>query len=320
MKLLWIAVWLAASTAHAQTRWTLATGYGEKSFHTTNIVQFASDVERLTGGALKVAVHPNNALVKLADIPQAVRDGRIQAGESIMTGMAKDIPMAGADAIPFVVGSYADAKRMWVLQRPLIERSFAQRGLKALYAVPWPPQGLYTQKPVTSASDFKGTRMRTYNATTVRIAGLLGASPVDVPMVEVNQALGSGRIDNMITSAVTGVENEAWRHIGFFHEINAWFPKNIVFVNRAAFEALSPQLQQSVLQASADAEARGWAASEAASQSSLRELQARGMKVERVPPAFEAALKRMGETFSREWVREVGNEANQLFVPYYLQR
>lgn len=320
MKLLWIAMWLAASAAHAQTRWTLATGYGEKSFHTTNIVQFASDVERLTGGALKVAVHPNNALVKLADIPQAVQDGRVQAGESIMTGMAKDFPMAGADAIPFVVGSYADAKRLWVLQRPLIERRFAERGLKALYAVPWPPQGLYTQKPVASASDFKGTRMRTYNATTVRIAVLLGATPVDVPMVEVNHALSSGRIHNMITSAVTGVENEAWRHIGFFHEINAWFPKNIVFVHRGAFDSLGPLLQQSVLKAAANAEARGWAASEAASQSSLRELQARGMKVERVPPEFEAELKRMGEKFSREWIREVGNEANQLFVPYYFQR
>lgn len=153
-----LAALAVAPVLHAQTQWKLATGYRAESFHTRNVVQFAQDVERASAGALRIEVHANNALFKLGDIPQAVQDGKAQAGETIMTSLVRDMPIAGADAVPFVVRTYADARRMWDLQRPLIEGHFARKGLKALYAVPWPPQGLFSIAPVRSAADFKGTR------------------------------------------------------------------------------------------------------------------------------------------------------------------
>lgn len=320
MKLFLLAALTAASVTHAQTRWQLATGYRADSFHTQNLAQFAGDVEQATAGALRIELRPDNALFRLAEIRQAVQGGKVEAGETIMTSMVGEIPIAGADAIPFVVQSYGDARRLWQLQRPLIEKHFGARGLKALYVVPWPPQGLFTSQPVHSAADFKGTRMRTYNQSTVRIAEMLGASPVDVPMVEVNQALADRKVDSMITSAVTGVENRVWDQIGFYYGINAWFPKNIVFVNARAFEALPASVREALTQAAARAEVRGWALSEAVANESTLELQRRGIKVGRVPVGFEAELKRLGEKFSREWVRLVGSEANLIFVPYYLQR
>lgn len=318
MKSLCIAAALAAGAAHAQgVEWKLASGYRAESFQTQNLAQFAQDVEQATGSQLRIQVHPNNSLVKLAGIPQAVQAGKVEAGETIMANLVKDIPIAGADSIPFVVGSYTDALRMWQLQKPLIERHFAQRDLKLLYAVPWPPQGLYAAKPIRAAGDFKGSRMRTYNQGTVRIAELLGAQPVDVPMVEVNKALASGRIDSMITSAVTGVENQVWGQIKHYYEINAWFPKNVVFVSATAFAQLPPALQRQVLSAADAAEARGWVRSQAVMQEATAELKANGVKVERVPAEFENELRRLGERISREWVRSVGNEANAIFVPYY---
>jgi len=320
MKLLLIAALFAVAGAHAQTRWQLATGYRAESFHTQNIGQFAAEVAQATAGALRIEVRPNNTLVKLADIRQAVQAEQVEAGETIMSSLVDAIPIAGADAIPFVVGSYADAKRLWDLQRPLIDRHFAARGLKVLYAVPWPPQGLYTVAPVRSAAEFKGTRMRTYNQATVRIAEMLGAMPVDVPMVEVKKALASGQLDSMITSAVTGVENQVWSQFRHYYEINAWFPKNIVFVNLRAFDALQPAARQAVLKAAAEAELRGWAMSQDEAAASTRKLKAEGMQVDRIAAGFEAELKRLGERFSREWVRSVGNEANHIFVPYYFQR
>ncbi|MGE0350004.1 TRAP transporter substrate-binding protein [Hydrogenophaga sp.] len=320
MKKLFLVALAAISVAHAQTRWQLATGYSAESFHTKNIEQFADEVAQATDGALQIDVHSDNSLFKLADIRQAVQDGKAEAGESIMTSMVDEIPIAGADAIPFVVHSYADARRLWQLQRPLIEKQFAARGMRPLYAVPWPPQGLFANVPVRTTGDLKGTRMRTYNQSTRRIAQMLGATPVDVPMADVNQALARREIDGMITSAVTGVENRVWGQIGFYYSIDAWFPKNIVLVNEQAFGALPSQVRSAVLQAAARAEGRGWAASEAVARESTRELQRHGVKVERAPAAFESELKRLGEKFSREWVQSVGKEANEIFVPYYLQR
>jgi TRAP-type C4-dicarboxylate transport system substrate-binding protein len=319
MKSLLFAALCAAGMAHAQTSWKLATGYRAESFHTQNIQQFAAEVELATGGLLKIEVHPNNSLFRLGEIPQAVQEGKADAGETIMSSLVKDIPIAGADSVPFVVASYPDAQRMWQLQRPLIEKQFSARGLKVLYSVPWPPQGLFSNKPIRGSSDFAGTRMRTYNQTTVRIAELLNAQPVDVAMVQVNSALSKGRMDNMITSAVTGVENQVWGPIKYYYEINAWFPKNIVFVNAKAFSGLKPAVQKAVLNAAAAAETRGWSLSKAVMADSMNELRSHGVKIERVSSEFDGEIKRLGEKFSREWVRLVGNEANDIFIPYYMQ-
>jgi TRAP-type transport system periplasmic protein len=334
MKFFAIAAFLVAGTSFAQTtttnstagesasgviNWKLATGYRAESFHGRNLIDFAQALNKSTGGKLKIEVFPNNSLAKLNDIKGVVQDGKVQAGETIMTSMVKDIPAAGADSVPFVVNSYSEALRFWQVQRPGIERAMAERGLKVLYAVPWPPQGLYSKKPINVEADFKGTQMRTYNPTTVRIAELLGAVPVDVPMVDVGKALAEGRMDNMITSSVTGSENKVWSHLKYYYEINAWFPKNIVFVNTAAFNALPVDAQKEVMLAAEATQTRGWAMSQAANIDATNDLKANGIKVDRIPRELENKLKRLGEKFSREWVRSVGNEANTIFVPFYTQ-
>ncbi|MBL0728803.1 TRAP transporter substrate-binding protein [Piscinibacter sp. HJYY11] len=318
--LLTAAAALAPAAARATTVWTMPTGYKADSFQGQNVARFARSVEAATGGSLRIQVQPDNQGVPLAQIAAAVRAGRVQAGEVIMTGLAQDIPIAGADAVPFVVSSYEDAQRLWQHQRPLVERHFEARGLKPLFAVPWPPQGLYTIRPVRSADDLRGTRMRTYNATTVRIAQLLGAEPVDVPMSQVGQALADGRIDTMITSAVTGVENKVWSAFKFFYEINAWFPKNLTFANAAAYAALTEAQRLAVLQAASAAEVAGWAASRVAAIESAQELRRHGLRTEPAPPLLQPVIRRLGERFSLEWLQSVGREANEVFVPFYAAR
>lgn len=309
---------LLANAAQALT-WNLATGYRADSFHTENLAQFAREVEAKTGGELKITLHANNSRIKLANMFPAVQTGEVEAGESILSGISKALPIAGADSIPFVVDSYDDAQRLWRLQRPLLEKQMADRGVILLYAVPWPPQGLYSNRPIRGAGDFKTTRMRTYNATTVRIAEYLGAQTVDVPMPQVAAALAERRIDNMITSAVTGVENQVWTHLHHYYDMNAWFPKNAVYVNAAAWANLPLASRDAVRAAAATAEARGWARSQQLAREAALRLRTQGMSVERVPEDFERHLKRLGERFTREWIHQVGHQANDLFIPYFTE-
>lgn len=307
--------WCAAGAA--ASAWKLATGYRADSFHGRNLQAFAREVAVRSGGALQIELHAQGSLAPLAQIPAAVREGRAEAGEVIMTGLAGEMPVAGADAVPFITRDYGDAKRLWQHQRPAVEAAFAERGLRVLFAVPWPPQGLYTTRPIATAQDLAGTRMRTYNATTVRIAELLGAGPVDVPMAEVGRALAEGRIDCMITSAVTGVENKVWDVLKHYHEINAWFPKNVVFLREAAWQALPAGARDALIAAAPAAEAAGWAASREAARESVDELRRRGVRIEPPPAALTAHLRRLGERFALEWIRSVGPAANAIFIPYY---
>ncbi|MGL5003698.1 MAG: TRAP transporter substrate-binding protein DctP, partial [Casimicrobium sp.] len=193
------------------------------------------------------------------------------------------------------------------------------KGLVLLYSVPWPSQGLYSARPIVKKIDFTGARMRTYNATTVRIAELLGANPVDVPMVQVADALATGRMDSMISSAVTGVESKVWSHLKYFYEINAWTPKNAVIVNAAAFAKLPSSEQRALREASKAAEERGWKMSRTAAQEAVQALKANGVKVEAMPPNLEREFTRLGERFSREWIREAGVQAGELFTTFFLK-
>jgi TRAP-type C4-dicarboxylate transport system substrate-binding protein len=76
MKPILIAALCAASVAHAQTAWKLATGYRAESFHTENIAQFSREIATATKGQLAIDLAPNGSLFKLGDIRQAVEEGK----------------------------------------------------------------------------------------------------------------------------------------------------------------------------------------------------------------------------------------------------
>jgi TRAP-type C4-dicarboxylate transport system substrate-binding protein len=307
----------ALAAGAAPSAWPVATGYAADSFHTANLEQFAREVRAATHGELVLEVHPVGTLARLPEIRAQVEAGRIPAGEVIMASLVDQVPAAGADSVPFIVRSYEDARALWREQRPALERAFAARGMVVLYAVPWPSQGLYTTRPVASTADLRGAAMRTYDATTARIAELVGARARDVPMAGVAQALADGRVDCMITSGVTGAENRAWERLKYFYDVRAWYPKNLVFANKARFDALPEDERAALREAARRAEERGWALSEAASAAALRELAAHGMHVEAPGFALREELRRHGEKFALEWVRATGRDASAILIPYY---
>ena len=67
------AVASACTGAIAQTKWDMPTPYAGTNFHTENVVQFAADVDKATGGKLKIQVHSNASLFKANEIKRAVQ-------------------------------------------------------------------------------------------------------------------------------------------------------------------------------------------------------------------------------------------------------
>lgn len=315
MKRLVTALSLLALGALAQT-WNMATPYPPGNFHTQNILQFVKEVEEATGGRVKITVHPGGSLFPHPQILPAVRNGQVQMGEVFMSLLANENPLFNLDSIPFVVSGYEDAWRLYQAQRPEVERWLAQRGVVFLYAVPWPPQGLYTKKPVNSAQDLKGLRFRAYNPATARLAELLGMTPVQVEAADIPQAFATGIVEAMITSPTTGVDSQAWDFARYFYDVKAWIPKNMVVISRRAFESLSPQDREALLQAAKRAEERGWKLPQEEEAKALRTLAQRGMQVVKPSPQLMADLKKAGETMILEWQRQAGATGIRVYRQY----
>jgi TRAP-type transport system periplasmic protein len=303
---------LAAASAMAQTKWDLATAYPATNFHTENINAFAADVDKASGGKLKITVHANAALFKAPEIKRAVQGGQAQAGEILLVNFQNEWQVFGADGLPFLADSYDEAMKLYKAQKPLLEKKLAEQNMMLLYAVPWPPQGIYSKKPLASAADLKGIKWRAYSPATARIAELVGAQPVTVQAAEVSQAFATGVVESMMSSGSTGWDAKLHEHVKHWYDTQAWLPKNAVIVNKAAFDALDAPTKAAVQKAAADAEARGWAASKKANGETLDKLKGGGMQILPPPAALKADMKKVGDTMLKEWLDKAGPEGKQL--------
>ena len=310
---LFVAAGLAAAlAAQAQTKWDLPAAYPATNFHTENLVQFANDIDKASGGKLKITVHPNASLFKAPEIKRAVQGGQAQIGEILMVNFQNEWQIFGADGVPFLADSYDEAVKLWKIQKPMLDKKLGEQGMMVLYAVPWPPQGIYVKKPINSAADLKGVKWRAYSPSTARIAELVGAQPVTVQAAELSQAMATGVVESYMSSGSTGFDSKTYEHIKFWYDTQAWLPKNAVIVNRAAFNALDKPTQDAVMKAAADAEVRGLAASKRANTESLDKLKANGMQI--LPPSaqLKADMKKVGDVMTKEWLDKAGPEGKQL--------
>ncbi len=301
-----------ACAASAQTKWDLPTGYSANSFQTQNVQQFANEVEQATGGKLKITLHPGGSLYKANEIKRAVQTGQVQAAEFILSGSANENPLFGVDSIPFLATSYSAARRLYEAAKPVQDKLLASQGMKVLFSVPWPGQSLYSIRPVNSPADLAGTKMRTYNPATTRIAQLLKAQPVTIQLAELPQALATGGVQNFLTSSASGVESKLHEQVKYFYPVSAWLPRNATVVSQKAFDALDKPTQEAVLKAAAAAEQRGWATSERLDGEFIKELGAKGMTVAAPSDSIRKELAAIGEVMTADWIKAAGPEGQTI--------
>jgi TRAP-type C4-dicarboxylate transport system substrate-binding protein len=303
-------------TVSAQTKWDLPTGYSANSFQTQNVQQFATDVDQLTAGKLKITLHPGGSLYKATELKRAVQTEQVPAAEFILSGAANENPMFGVDSIPFLATSYPAARRLFEAARPAQDKLLASQGMKLLFTVPWPGQSLYSIKPVNSPADLAGTKMRAYNPATTRIAQMLKAQPVTIQLAELPQALATGGVQNFLTSSASGVESKLHEQVKHFYPVSAWLPRNATVVSQKAFDALDKPTQEAVLKAAAAAEQRGWATSERLDGEYIKELAAKGMTVAQPSDSVKKELAAIGEAMTADWIKSAGPEGQAVIDAY----
>ena len=314
---LWCAAAGAFATAvHAQTKWDMPTPYSETEFHTLNVKRFTEDIRRATNGQLDIAVHANGSLIKHPDILRAVSTGQVNVAEFLLGQFGNEDPVFAADNLPFVAAGWDNAWKFYQAQKPLLEKKLASRGLRLLYAVAWPGQGIYTKNALKSVDDLKGTKFRTYSPQTARLAELLGASPTVIQVPEVPQAFATGTISAMITSSATGTSTKAWEFVKNYYNTAAFHPKNVVVVNERAFQRLPDAVKKAVVGAAADAEKRGWEFGKQRESSANQELVKNGMTIHEPDAAMKAAYRKVGDAMLAEWQKTAGAEGDAIIKAY----
>ena len=298
-------------------KWDMALAYGAGNFHSANATEFAKNVTAKSGGKLTIVTHPGGSLFKGGEIFRAVRTGQAQIGERFMSALGKEDPLLEVDSQPFLATSYDDAMKLYNASKPEIVKGLDGKGLVFLYAVPWPAQGLYSKKAINSVSDLKGLKFRAYNSATIRIAELTGMAPTKIEAAEISQAFSTGAVESMITSPTTGKNSKIWENgVGYFYDIAAWFPKNMVIVNKDAWNKLDSATKKLVMSEAAVAEKKGWELSKKGNVADKKALSDAGMKVGKVNSALEKHFQKVGATMADEWKAKAGSRGASVLAAY----
>ena len=310
------ALTIGTGSLQAQTKWDMPTPYSDGEFHTINVKQFADDMKKSSGGKLDIVVHSNGSLIKHPDMLRAVSTGQVNIAEFLLGQFGNEDPVFAADNIPFVATGYDNAFKFYQAQKPLLEKKLAGRGLKLLYTVAWPGQGIYTKTPLKSVDDLKGTKFRTYSPLTQRLAELLGASPTTIQVPEIPQAFATGTVHAMITSSATGTSSKAWEFVKYYYLTNAFHPKNVVVVNERAFQRLDAGEKKALTDSAAIAEKRGWELSRQREQTADKLLADNGMSMLEPDAAMKAAFAKIGDTMLVEWQKSAGADGEAIIKAY----
>jgi TRAP-type C4-dicarboxylate transport system substrate-binding protein len=307
---------LAAAPALAQTKWNLPAAYPADNPHSENLTAFAADVKAATGGKLEINVHPGASLFKAPDIKRAVQTGQAQMGEILLSIHENEDSVFGIDVVPFLAVSFPDAMKLYKASKAAVEKKLASQGIMLLFAVPWAPQGIYAKKELNSLEDMKGLKWRAYNVGTSRIGELVGAQAVTIQAAELPQALATGVVNSFMSSGGTGYDSKAWESLTHFYDTQAWIPKDVTFVNKAAFDGLDKATQDAILKAAATAEERGWKMWQEKSGWYLEQLKAKGMKVLPPSPELAAGFRKIGEQLTADWLKKAGADGQAVVEAY----
>jgi TRAP-type C4-dicarboxylate transport system substrate-binding protein len=306
------------AVANAET-WDMPMAYSASNFHSEHGVIFADKVKEYSNGALEITVHAGGSLFKGGEIKRAVQTGQAPIGERFMSAHANEAPILGWDNLPFLATTYEDNEKLWGIAKDKVNTALAEQNLVAIYTCPWPGQGFYFNKAVTSSKDTQGVKFRSYNTATATFAEGLGMIPVQVEAAELSQALATGVAESFISSGSTGYDRKVWEHLSHYYKVNAWLPRNYVMVNKGAWDGLDDATRAAVQKAGDETGASCAAKSAELSNFYFEELAKNGMSVEPAGPEFLAELEVIGAKMTADWLEAVGADGQAIVDQFKAQ-
>lgn len=188
-----------ASPAGAQTTLKLHHFLPPKApAHTKMLAPWAADVEKASGGKVKIELFPAMALGgKPPELINQVRDGVVDIVWTVNGYTPSLFPRSEAFELPFVHTNNATATNL-AMREMYLNGAIAEdyKDVKVMFLHVHAGQAIHmVEKEVRSPDDLKGMKMRIPTRTGAWIIEALGAAPVAMPVPALPQALSKKVVD-----------------------------------------------------------------------------------------------------------------------------
>lgn len=210
---------------------------------------WCKEVEKRTGGKVKITYYPGQSLTKGAECYDGVVSGLSDLGQSVLQYTRGRFPLM--DFINLPLGYRSGAIATAIINE--VNDKFKPKELQdtqVMYLHAHGPGFVHTKdKPVAKMEDFKGLKIRSHGPT-AEMLKLLGATPVAFPMPELYQALQKG----VVNGGVFPMEAEkGWKLAEVTNYTTACYPIAyslgfFVVMNKAKWDALPAEVKKTIEQ------------------------------------------------------------------------
>lgn len=310
-----LALWIHAEPGKALT-WRVVTEYPSATMSGNGIATFARFVNAHHHIGLRIAAEYESP-VRSADIAEAAHGNLIQGGDAFGGGLAKIDPVFQLSSLPFVANSIEDARRLAYVARDTYRRTFADRGLHLLYVTPWPPTGLWSDRPIRTISDLHGLTVRTYDPASESVMQAAGAAAITIAFADIMGRLEQREVNAVLSSGDGAAGAKLARYLDNFTAINYAIPLSFFVVSEAAYQNLTAQQRRVVDIAAKQTEAYQWASVQQRVDRNLKSMRAGGVIIApNADPTLIATLKYRAQRVVKQWIARVGPLGASLLGDY----
>jgi TRAP-type C4-dicarboxylate transport system substrate-binding protein len=272
-------------------------------------------VEKESNGRIKFEAYPAMQLggtpVQLYD---QAKDGVVDVVWTLPGNTAGRFPRIEVFELPFIMSNAeATSKAYWEYTQTMAPDEFKDTQVLALQ-VHGPGVIHTTDKPVKSIADLRGLKIRAPTRQVTKLMGILGATPVGMPLPQIPDALSKGTINGCVIpwEVVPSVKvNELTRfHAEFDPAGGSLYTTTFVMaMNKARYNSLAPDLKKVIDNNSGMATSAWFGKTQQGNDVPGRKTASdRGNTIYTVSAAEAQDFRRKSRTVEVEWVEDMNKK------------
>lgn len=281
--------------------------YGAVREVTRGYEWWASEVTRLTDGAIKFEHFYNESLGASRDIPDHVKAGLYDIGALLTPSYHPGkTPLWNVTSLPGLTGDYVvmGKAQAEMSTLPELEAELKQWNAKFLFSPVVPSYEYMGKKPVRKVEDLKGLRLRTIGEHAKLISNL-GGVPFGLTAPEIYEAQERNTIDGVIfpwTYAYGAYGLHEISKYAALMGLGAYGPCFCISLD--TWGKLDPRVQKIMLDVAKQAPEVYRKVYDQADEKWLAEFKKKGIEIYDFPPAERAKVKEAGRPLGDAWVAE----------------
>lgn len=213
-----------------------------QTFPSIQMDRWAKEVEKRTGGKVKVQTFPGGTLLPAKNIFEGVIAGTADVGNFAMSYQPGRFPVSEAVDLPL---GFTSARVASLVLFDIIEKYKPKEfeKVKVLTAFTCPPTDLMTTKPVKALADLKGMELRV-SGTGADVIKRLGGIPIAMPQSETPEALQKGIVKGIVSSMEILQDFNFAAYCPYATDANLFVVSFAVVMNKAKWDSLPADVKK----------------------------------------------------------------------------